>query len=72
LEDLRRRAEGLREILKDYASYETHRDMRRVTLSIGVAASPVHGETADDLLQSARAAVRRAKKEGRDRVCVAD
>jgi len=46
--------------------------MRRVTLSIGVAASPAHGETADDLIQSARAAVRRAKKEGRDRVCIAE
>jgi GGDEF domain-containing protein len=33
---------------------------------------PEHGETAGDLLQSAKAAVKEAKKEGRDRVRIAD
>ncbi len=68
----RRRAENLREILKDHAARDDHRQMRRVTLSIGVAAMPEHGETAGDLLQSAKAAVKEAKKEGRDRVRIAD
>jgi len=72
LEAARRRAENLREILKDHAARDNHREMRRATLSIGVAVSPVHGESADDLLQSARAAVRKAKRDGRDRVCTAD
>jgi len=72
LDAARRKAENLREVLKDHAARDDHREMRRATLSIGVAVSPVHGESAEDLLQSARAAVRRAKKEGRDRVCVAD
>ncbi len=72
LEDARRRAENLREMLKDHATHDAHQQMRRATLSIGVAVSPLHGETADDLIHSARAAVRKAKKEGRDRVCVAD
>jgi diguanylate cyclase (GGDEF)-like protein len=72
VEAARRRAENLREILRDRASRDGHHHMRRVTLSIGVAVSPVHGEDAGDLLQSARAAVKKAKEEGRDRVRVAD
>jgi diguanylate cyclase (GGDEF)-like protein len=68
----RRRAENLREMLKDHASLDEHKQMRRITLSIGVAALPDHGETAGDILQSARAAVKKAKNEGRDRVRVAD
>jgi diguanylate cyclase (GGDEF)-like protein len=72
LEAARRRAENLREMLKDHAARDAHQQMRRATLSIGVAVSPIHGETADDLIHSARAAVRKAKKEGRDRVCIAD
>ena len=58
--------------MKDHAGRDDHRQMRRVTLSIGVAAMPEHGETAGDLLQSAKAAVKEAKKEGRDRVRIAD
>lgn len=72
LTSARRRAENIREILKDHAGRDDHRQMRRVTLSIGVAAMPEHGETAGDLLQSAKAAVKEAKKEGRDRVRIAD
>jgi diguanylate cyclase (GGDEF)-like protein len=72
LDAARRRAENLREMLKDHAARDAHREMRRATLSIGVAVSPVHGESAEDLLQSARAAVKKAKKEGRDRVCIPD
>jgi diguanylate cyclase (GGDEF)-like protein len=40
----------------------------RVTLSIGVAEFPVHGETPVTLIASADAALYRAKHEGRDRV----
>jgi diguanylate cyclase (GGDEF)-like protein len=67
-----RRAENLRELLKDHAAQDDHKQMRRVTLSIGVASLPDHGATAGDLLQSARSAVKIAKSEGRDRVRVAD
>jgi len=68
----RRRAENLRELLKDHAARDKHKQMRRVTLSIGVASLPDHGETAGDVLQSARSAVKMAKSEGRDRIRVAD
>jgi diguanylate cyclase (GGDEF)-like protein len=39
-----------------------------VTCSVGVAAYPVHGESVDELLRRADAALYTAKSEGRDRV----
>lgn len=71
LEAARTRAEHIRELLKDRAQFEGHRHMRRITLSIGVAAFPDHGKTAGDLIQSARHGVKLAKEGGRDRVAVA-
>jgi diguanylate cyclase (GGDEF)-like protein len=40
----------------------------RVTVSIGIAAFPQHGETPEDLIAAADAALYQAKREGRDRV----
>lgn len=44
----------------------------RITVSVGVAAYPKHGETAGDLLRSADAAMYQAKEKGRDRLVAAD
>ncbi|TIC86032.1 GGDEF domain-containing protein [Crenobacter intestini] len=43
----------------------------RFTVSVGVAAFPLHGTNAQALLNAADAALYRAKADGRDRVCVA-
>jgi len=43
-----------------------------VTLSIGVASYPQHGDTPEQLLRRADRALYVAKRSGRDRVCVAD
>ncbi|MFQ5660368.1 MAG: diguanylate cyclase [Gammaproteobacteria bacterium] len=43
-----------------------------ITISLGVACFPVHGVTAEALLNAADTALYRAKKEGRDRVIVAE
>jgi diguanylate cyclase (GGDEF)-like protein len=43
-----------------------------ITASIGVAALPNHGTNERDLLQAADTALYRAKREGRDRVMVAE
>jgi len=66
------RAEHIRDLLKDRSQYEDHRHMRRITLSIGVAAFPEHGKSTGDLIQSVKNAVRLAKEAGRDRVAVAE
>ncbi|WP_229668402.1 EAL domain-containing protein [Arenimonas soli] len=40
-----------------------------LTASIGIARSPLHGDSGTDLLRRAEAAMSRAKREGRDVVC---
>ena len=46
--------------------------LRGVTASIGVAAFPAHGKTTSELLRAADAAMYSAKREGRDRVAIAE
>jgi diguanylate cyclase (GGDEF)-like protein len=46
-------------------------DGGRITVSIGVAEYPPHGDTPEELIASADAAMYRAKGEGRDRVVAA-
>jgi PleD family two-component response regulator len=43
-----------------------------ITVSIGVAAFPIDGGSPKELLAAADAALYRAKREGRDRVVVAE
>jgi diguanylate cyclase (GGDEF)-like protein len=72
LEISRKRAEHIRDLLKDRSQYDGHRHMRRITFSIGVVAFPNHGNTTGDLIQSVKNAVKRAKKDGRDRIAVGE
>jgi diguanylate cyclase (GGDEF)-like protein/PAS domain S-box-containing protein len=46
--------------------------LRGVTASIGVAAFPAHGKTTAELLRAADAAMYAAKRQGRDRVAIAE
>ena len=43
-----------------------------VTVSIGLAVCPVHGQTVEDLIAAADAALYQAKESGRNRVCSVD
>ncbi|HXZ99434.1 MAG TPA: diguanylate cyclase [Candidatus Binatia bacterium] len=45
--------------------------MERLTVSVGIAAHPQHGEDLDQLLAAADRAMYSAKHNGRDRVCIA-
>jgi diguanylate cyclase (GGDEF)-like protein/PAS domain S-box-containing protein len=71
LEDTRRRAEELRASVRTLSIWLGGMELRKITLSLGVAAYPEQGTTAFDLLRSADAALLRAKEAGRDRVLVA-
>jgi diguanylate cyclase (GGDEF)-like protein len=42
-----------------------------ITVSVGVAAFPTHGQTPEELIETADKAMYRAKSLGRDRVCSA-
>ena len=65
------RAERLRAKLHDLVVMHQGRSVGSITASFGVATLPEHGMTDKDLLQSADAALYRAKREGRDRVALA-
>ena len=66
------RAERIRSKLRDVVVMHDGRSVGVITASIGVAALPNHGTTEKELLQAADGALYRAKREGRDRVAVAD
>jgi len=65
------RAEQIREEIRQLPMYFEGRALEVVTLSIGIAIYPAHGETKDMLLKTADAALYRAKRDGRDRVVLA-
>ncbi|HWQ69473.1 MAG TPA: sensor domain-containing diguanylate cyclase, partial [Patescibacteria group bacterium] len=71
LEIARDRAEQLRVGVQALVVRVADRPLEAVTLSLGVAVMPDHGETAETILQAADAALYRAKQGGRDRVEVA-
>jgi diguanylate cyclase (GGDEF)-like protein len=71
-EEARRRADGIRLAVRALEVRHADRRLDPVTVSVGVAASPRHGETRDALLRAADAALYRAKGQGRDRVAVAE
>jgi diguanylate cyclase (GGDEF)-like protein/PAS domain S-box-containing protein len=66
------RAERIRARLRELIVMHNGRSLGLITASIGVAAMPHHGTNEKDLLQAADAALYRTKREGRDRVAVAD
>src|SRR5262249_18103946 len=70
--DAIRRAEDLREAARRLRIVHRGVSLGAVSISLGVAAYPEHGSAADGLLRAADSALYRAKREGRDRVVIAD
>jgi diguanylate cyclase (GGDEF)-like protein len=68
----RTRAESICSRLRELEVLHDGRPVGRVTASAGVAAYPEHGIVPKALIEAADASMYRAKKEGRDRVVVAD
>ena len=65
------RAEFLREAAKGIQVQQGGRLLGPISLSIGLALFPTCGENPEMLTKAADTALYRAKKEGRDRICVA-
>jgi len=65
------RAERIRSKLHELTVLHEGKSVGAVTVSVGVAALPAHGESSQALLEAADAALYRAKREGRDRVVMA-
>jgi diguanylate cyclase (GGDEF)-like protein/PAS domain S-box-containing protein len=66
------RAERIRTKLRELSVMHQGQSLGTITVSVGVAELPEHGTTSKELLEAADAALYRAKREGRDRVVVAD
>lgn len=71
LEAIRQRAEHLRAGVQEIRVDGAHHRTGEITISLGVAISPDHGTSVETLLQAADAALYRAKRTGRNRVCLA-
>lgn len=65
------RAERIRSKLHEVTILHEGRSLGQVTMSVGVAVLPEHGQSSRALLEAADAALYCAKREGRDRVAVA-
>jgi diguanylate cyclase (GGDEF)-like protein/PAS domain S-box-containing protein len=68
----RGRAERIRAKMRQLAVLHQGQSLGMITISVGVAALPLHGTDPKQLLEAADAALYRAKREGRDRVVDAD
>ena len=66
-----KRAELLRQDIKQLNARHGGQLLGAVTLSIGIAVFPESGDSAEELLKAADDALYRAKSEGRDRVAEA-
>jgi diguanylate cyclase (GGDEF)-like protein len=64
------RAEILRQAVQEM--HLRYRSLKPITLSLGVAVYPDHGDTGLEIIQAADAALYRAKQAGRDRVMAAE
>jgi diguanylate cyclase (GGDEF)-like protein/PAS domain S-box-containing protein len=73
LENTRQRALELCEEVQSVQVYHQEKLMlRNITVSIGVAVFPAHGESRDEIVRAADKALYQAKKKGRNRVVGAD
>jgi diguanylate cyclase (GGDEF)-like protein/PAS domain S-box-containing protein len=66
LEETKKRAEQLRQGVRQLNLFSQAQSLGTMTISLGVASFPEHGKTSDALIQLADAALYRAKAEGRD------
>jgi diguanylate cyclase (GGDEF)-like protein len=66
------RADRIRSKLRESPVLHQGQSLGMLTVSVGVAELPQHGTSRKELIEAADAALYRAKREGRDRVVIAD
>ena len=66
------RAENIRSKLRELTVLHQGQSLGMITVSIGVSAFPINGTSPGKLLAAVDAALYRAKREGRDRVVLAE
>ena len=66
------RAERLRSNVRELTVLHQGKSLGMITISVGVGAFPIHGLSVREVIASVDAALYRAKREGRDRIVVAD
>jgi diguanylate cyclase (GGDEF)-like protein/PAS domain S-box-containing protein len=71
-QDAMKRTAALREGLKKISIRNRGQLLDRVTISVGIAAFPEHGQTVEELLHIADQCLYQSKAQGRDRVTVAE
>jgi len=71
LEAAREVAEKLRKAIKSISLFRESETVKNITLSFGVSSFPRNGLTRMKIIESADKALYRAKREGRDKVCIA-
>lgn len=72
LEVALKRAEYLREEVKHLHVQSGGQLFRQITVSLGVAIFPIHGNTKEELSMAADAALYKAKRNGRDQIVIAE
>lgn len=70
LEDTIARAEQLREGVKHLQVQSRRQQLGAISISLGVACFPIHGNSGEAVIHAADAALYKAKAQGRDRVSV--
>ena len=69
---VRARAEEIRQDVKQLMVEDSGKPLGPVTISLGAATFPEHGATGEEIIRAADISLYQAKREGRDRVVVAD
>jgi diguanylate cyclase (GGDEF)-like protein/PAS domain S-box-containing protein len=72
LESARERAEALRQVVHSANVTHLGQTLPAPSASIGIAGFPEHGKLLADVIRAADGALYEAKRQGRDRVCVAE
>jgi diguanylate cyclase (GGDEF)-like protein/PAS domain S-box-containing protein len=72
VEGAKNRAESIRSRLRELTVLHQGQSLGMITVSVGLSAFPMNGMSSRELLTAADAALYRAKREGRDRVVVAE